>query len=262
MAMLVVTPACLAIVLAAITPLWTALANGMTPRGRLCNCRSACSSHAAKKPSKSMYSCSGAVGFRPAHHAAQIANMHHETPTAAHPCGSKLVALLFSDLGIAASHSRPRVSNDNPFSEAQFRTFKYRPEFPDRFAALEHARAHLPRFVCLVQRRAPSTAASATSRRPTCTLAAPRRSSRSVTAPVRRPTPPIPSGSYTGHHAQKRCPQRCGSINRQNRPARMPQNRRSSPRPTLCMGSLPGGGRRSISRRFTSSIAWSRYRKC
>ena len=44
------------------------------------------------------------------------------------PMRSKLVALLFSDLGIAASHSRPRVSNDNPFSAAQFRTFKYRPE--------------------------------------------------------------------------------------------------------------------------------------
>ncbi len=56
------------------------------------------------------------------------------------PMRSKLVALLFSDLGIEASHSRPRVSNDNPFSEAQFRTFKYRPEFPDRFGSLEHAR--------------------------------------------------------------------------------------------------------------------------
>ena len=57
---------------------------------------------------------------------------------------STLVALLFSDLGIAASHSRhsrPRVSNDNPFSEAQFRTVKYRPEFPGRFGALEHARS-------------------------------------------------------------------------------------------------------------------------
>ena len=57
------------------------------------------------------------------------------------PMRSKLVALLFSDLGIDASHSRPRVSNDNPFSEAQFRTVKYRPEFPDRFGSLEHARA-------------------------------------------------------------------------------------------------------------------------
>ena len=56
------------------------------------------------------------------------------------PMRSTLVAELFSDLSIAASHSRPRVSNDNPFSEAQFRTFKYRPEFPDRFGSLEHAR--------------------------------------------------------------------------------------------------------------------------
>jgi len=57
------------------------------------------------------------------------------------PMRSKLVAELLADLTIGASHSRPRVSNDNPFSEAQFRTFKYRPEFPDRFGSLEHARA-------------------------------------------------------------------------------------------------------------------------
>ena len=57
------------------------------------------------------------------------------------PMRSKLVALLFSDLGIDASHSRPRVSNDNPFSESQFRTLKYRPEFPGRFGSLAHARA-------------------------------------------------------------------------------------------------------------------------
>jgi len=57
------------------------------------------------------------------------------------PMRSKLVAELFSDLSIDASHSRPRVSNDNPFSEAQFRTFKYRPEFPERFGSLEHGRS-------------------------------------------------------------------------------------------------------------------------
>ena len=54
---------------------------------------------------------------------------------------SQLVALIFSDLGIDASHSpRPRVSHDNPFSESPFRTLEYRPEFPDRFGSLEHAR--------------------------------------------------------------------------------------------------------------------------
>jgi putative transposase len=54
---------------------------------------------------------------------------------------SKPVALLLSDLGIAKTHSRPHVSNDNPYSEAQFKTLKYRPEFPERFGSIEHARA-------------------------------------------------------------------------------------------------------------------------
>ena len=53
---------------------------------------------------------------------------------------SKAVALLFSDLGIEGSHSRPHVSDDNPFSESHFRTIKYRPGFPDRFGSLEHTR--------------------------------------------------------------------------------------------------------------------------
>jgi putative transposase len=54
---------------------------------------------------------------------------------------SKPVALLLADLGITRTHSRPHVSNDNPFSEAQFKTLKYRPEFPDQFASAEAARA-------------------------------------------------------------------------------------------------------------------------
>ena len=53
---------------------------------------------------------------------------------------SKPVALLLADLGILKSLSRPHVSNDNPFSEAQFKTLKYRPEFPDRFGCVQDAR--------------------------------------------------------------------------------------------------------------------------
>jgi putative transposase len=53
---------------------------------------------------------------------------------------SKPVALLLSDLGVAKTHSRPNVSNDNPYSEAQFKTLKYRPEFPERFSTIEQAR--------------------------------------------------------------------------------------------------------------------------
>jgi putative transposase len=54
---------------------------------------------------------------------------------------SKPVALLLADLGVTKSHSRPQVSNDNPFSESQFKTMKYRPNFPHRFGSLEHARS-------------------------------------------------------------------------------------------------------------------------
>ena len=53
---------------------------------------------------------------------------------------SKTVAELLVDLGVTKSHSRPHVSNDNPFSESQFRTLKYRPEFPNRFSSIEEAR--------------------------------------------------------------------------------------------------------------------------
>lgn len=53
----------------------------------------------------------------------------------------KTLAQLYADLGVTKTLSRPRVSNDNPFSEAQFKTLKYRPEFPARFGSSEHARS-------------------------------------------------------------------------------------------------------------------------
>ena len=59
---------------------------------------------------------------------------------------SKPVALLLADLGVTRSHSRPHVSNDNPFSEAQFKTLKYRPEFPERVGSLEDARVFCQTF--------------------------------------------------------------------------------------------------------------------
>jgi len=54
---------------------------------------------------------------------------------------SKGVAELLADLGVTKTHSRPHVSNDNPFSESQFKTMKYRPEFPERFGSVQDARA-------------------------------------------------------------------------------------------------------------------------
>jgi putative transposase len=60
--------------------------------------------------------------------------------------GSKQVAQLLADLGVTKTHSRPRVSNDNPFSEAAFKTLKYRPSFPDRFGSIEDAHGFCRRF--------------------------------------------------------------------------------------------------------------------
>jgi putative transposase len=54
---------------------------------------------------------------------------------------SKPVAFLLGDLGVTKTHSRPHVSDDNPFSESQFKTLKYRPEFPDHFGSLQDARS-------------------------------------------------------------------------------------------------------------------------
>ena len=59
---------------------------------------------------------------------------------------SKPVAALLVDLEVVKSHSRPYVSDDNPFSEAQFKTLKYRPEFPARFGCIEDARSHCQAF--------------------------------------------------------------------------------------------------------------------
>jgi putative transposase len=59
---------------------------------------------------------------------------------------SKAVAQLLADLSITKTHSRPYTSDDNPFSEAQFKTLKYRPDFPERFGSLQDARAYCRAF--------------------------------------------------------------------------------------------------------------------
>jgi transposase InsO family protein len=59
---------------------------------------------------------------------------------------SKTVATLLADLGVVRSHSRPSVSNDNPYSESLFKTMKYTPAFPERFGSLSEARVFMARF--------------------------------------------------------------------------------------------------------------------
>jgi len=56
------------------------------------------------------------------------------------------VCVLLDKLGVVRSHSRPHVSDDNPYSESQFKTMKYSPDFPDRFGSLEDGRAFLERY--------------------------------------------------------------------------------------------------------------------
>ena len=59
---------------------------------------------------------------------------------------SKPVAFLLADLSVTKTHSRPYTSDDNPYSESQFRTLKYRPEFPDRFGCIQDSRAFCHTF--------------------------------------------------------------------------------------------------------------------
>jgi putative transposase len=59
---------------------------------------------------------------------------------------SKPVAVLLAELGVTRTHSRPHVSNDNPYSEAAFKTLKYCPAFPERFGSIEDARAFCAEF--------------------------------------------------------------------------------------------------------------------
>ncbi len=62
------------------------------------------------------------------------------------PMRAKPVAFLLADLGVTKTHSRPYTSTDNPYSESNFKTLKYRPEFPERFDDINHARAHCRAF--------------------------------------------------------------------------------------------------------------------
>ena len=110
---------------------------------------------------------------------------------------SKPVALLLADLGVTKSHSRPHCSNDNPYSEAQFKTLKYRPEFPGRFGAIQDGRAFCQRFTGTTM----STAipASAFTPQPLSTSGALKASSSSVPVCCKQPTPLTPNALSARH---------------------------------------------------------------
>jgi len=125
---------------------------------------------------------------------------------------SKPVALLLADLGVTKSHSRPHCSNDNPYSEAHFKTLKYRPEFPGRFGSIEDGRAFCQRFFRWYNHQhrhsglgfhtqPPSTSATPTASR----------SSANVCSELR--TPLTLNVLFARRQYHRRCPDQHGSTN-------------------------------------------------
>lgn len=124
---------------------------------------------------------------------------------------SKPVSEMMIYLGIARSHSRPRTSNDNPFSEAQFKTLKYVPDFPAGSAhSPTHARSATGSSPPTITNTA--TPGSACTPQPQSTTAPQPTSAHDAKPPSTRPTHNTPSGSAADptHHA---CPNRPGSTN-------------------------------------------------
>src|SRR5216110_1438704 len=124
---------------------------------------------------------------------------------------AKSVAFLLADLGVTKTHSRPHVSNDNPFSEAQFKTLKYRPAFPDRFGSIQDARAHGQDFFAWYNTEHHHSGLGR-SRPTTCTSAWPSSAWPSAPACSPRPMRPTPSAFPRAVRRRPRRPPRSGSI--------------------------------------------------
>ena len=123
---------------------------------------------------------------------------------------SKPVALLLADLGVTKTHSRPHVSNDNPFSESQFKTLKYRPEFPDRFGSLKHGRSFCGDFFPWYNTEHHHVGLGLL-RRTMSTMGSPRRSANNGRACWPRRSRGTQNGSRTGSPRRDHCRPRSGS---------------------------------------------------
>ena len=132
------------------------------------------------------------------------------------PMIAKPVAHLLADLGVTKSHSRPHVSNDNPYSESQFRTFKYRPDFPDRFGSFEDAAPTVPDSSAGTTTTT-GIRASACTLRLMSTTAGPKRSEIDVEWSSWTLTPSTPSGSFANPRPHRPSRPSCGSTNRKRR---------------------------------------------
>jgi putative transposase len=144
------------------------------------------------------------------------------------PMTAKPVAFLLADLGVTKSHSRPHCSNDNPYSESQFRTMKYWPTFPDRFGSFQDAHAFCGRFFGWYndEHRHSGvgfhTPADVHYGRAELVRASAPRSSPP-------PTPIILSASSASHPCRRRCQGRSGSTSRRRTSLRHSDSRRNPP---------------------------------
>lgn len=122
---------------------------------------------------------------------------------------SKPVAQLLVDLGVARSHSRPHVSNDNPYSEANFKTLKYSPagSAPSSTPARSAPRSSITTTTST------ATSASGCTPRHRSTTAPPTRSALNGPSPLTPPTSPTPPGSVTAGRHRRSCPPSPGSTN-------------------------------------------------
>ncbi len=135
---------------------------------------------------------------------------------------SKPVAQLLFDLGVDRSHSRPRVSNDNPFSEAAFKTLKYAPVFPEAFGSLADARAFAEAFFGYNHERRHSGIGLHTPASVPHGAAAEIRAQRQHTLDAANTA--YPSGSATVDRRHRNCPRRPGSTSHHRRPSYRPRN--------------------------------------
>jgi putative transposase len=148
------------------------------------------------------------------------------------PMRSKPVAFLIADLGVTKNHSRPYTSTDNPYSEAQFKTLKYRPEFPDRFDSIEHARDLCRRFFhCYNHEHRHSAIGLMTPAALHYGQAEQLHAARPASS--RQPTRATPNGSSAGHPSRRSCRPPRGSTN--------PTRKRSLTSPNGAVRAAPPG---------------------
>ncbi|MFF4795838.1 IS3 family transposase [Streptomyces sp. NPDC001276] len=123
------------------------------------------------------------------------------------PMVAQNVAQMMAGLGVTKSHSRPKTSNDNPYSESQYKTLKYRHDFPKRFGSLEDARARCTQFFTWYNEEHRHSGIGLHT--PSCTSASSNSSARCVPTSSRRSTRSPPTLIALTGSAGRRTPGRC-----------------------------------------------------